>query len=55
MSIPMIGYSHEEFARNAKIIQVDIDKNFELLNWKPKTSLDKGLLLTLCEVTDDSR
>ena len=27
MSIPMIGYSHEEFARNAKIIQVDIDKN----------------------------
>ena len=36
-------------------LQVDIDKNFELLNWKPKTSLDKGLLLTLCEVNDDSR
>jgi len=38
MSIPMIGYSHEEFARDAKIIQVDIDKN-ELFKIKNKKIL----------------
>jgi len=38
MSIPMIGYSHKEFARKAKIIHVDIDKT-ELLKLKKKTSL----------------
>jgi len=38
MSIPMIGYSHKEFARKAKIIHVDIDKT-ELLKLKNKTSL----------------
>ena len=27
MAIPMIGYVHEEFARGAKIICIDIDKN----------------------------
>jgi acetolactate synthase-1/2/3 large subunit len=27
LAIPMIGYEHSEFARNAKIIQVDIDKS----------------------------
>jgi nucleoside-diphosphate-sugar epimerase len=36
-------------------LQVDINKNFELLNWKPKASLDKGLILMLCEVTDDNK
>ena len=35
MSIPMIGYSHKEFARKAKIIHVDIDKT-ELLKLKKK-------------------
>ena len=38
MSIPMIGYSHEELARKAKIIHVDIDKT-ELLKLKNKTNL----------------
>ena len=38
MSIPMIGYVHNEFARNAKIIQVDIDKT-EINKLKKKTNL----------------
>ena len=38
MSIPMIGYVHNEFARKAKIIQVDIDKN-EINKLKKKTNL----------------
>jgi acetolactate synthase-1/2/3 large subunit len=38
MAIPMIGYSHEELARKAKIIHVDIDKT-ELLKLKNKTNL----------------
>ena len=38
LSIPMIGYVHKEFARKAKIIQVDIDKS-ELLKLKKKTYL----------------
>jgi len=33
MAIPMIGYEHDELARNAKIIQVDIDED-ELLKTK---------------------
>jgi acetolactate synthase-1/2/3 large subunit len=50
MSIPMIGYSHKEFARKAKIIHVDID-NTELLKLKNKTSLslrmDAGTFLNI--------
>lgn len=38
LSIPMIGYVHQEFARKAKIVQVDIDKS-ELLKLKKKTYL----------------
>jgi acetolactate synthase I/II/III large subunit len=38
MSIPMIGYVHNEFARKAKIIQVDIDKN-EIKKLKKKINL----------------
>jgi len=38
MSIPMIGYVHNEFARNAKIIQVDIKKT-EINKLKKKTNL----------------
>lgn len=36
-------------------LQVDINKNFDLLNWKPKTNLNKGLLLMLSEGIDDRR
>jgi acetolactate synthase I/II/III large subunit len=42
MSIPMIGYEQSEFARNAKIIQVDIDK-LELE--KTKSIVDIGIQL----------
>jgi len=38
MSIPMIGYVHNEFARKAKIIQVDIDKT-EINKLKKKINL----------------
>tara|TARA_B100000965_G_scaffold403450_1_gene431570 strand:- start:1663 stop:3492 length:1830 start_codon:yes stop_codon:yes gene_type:complete len=38
MSIPMIGYVHKEFARKAKIIQVDIDKT-EIKKLKKKINL----------------
>ena len=38
MSIPMIGYVQDEFARKAKIIQVDIDKT-EIKKLKKKTNL----------------
>ena len=38
LSIPMIGYIHQEFARKAKIVQVDIDKS-ELQKLKKKTYL----------------
>ena len=39
MSIPMVGYVMDEFARNAKIIQVDIDKN-EIKRFKKKSKLN---------------
>ncbi len=42
MSIPMIGYEQSEFARNAKIVQVDIDK-LELE--KTKSIVDIGIQL----------
>ena len=42
LSIPMIGYVQDEFARNAKIIQVDIDKN-ELVKIKKINSLKLNL------------
>jgi len=38
MAIPMIGYEHDELARNAKIIQVDIDED-ELLKTKKIAAL----------------
>ena len=48
MAIPMIGYEHNELARNAKIIQVDIDED-ELLKTKNIADLsiisDAGIFL----------
>ncbi len=38
MAIPAIGYEHDEFARKAKIIQIDIDKD-ELLKTKNLAAL----------------
>tara|TARA_B100000795_G_C22766472_1_gene425924 strand:- start:269 stop:1621 length:1353 start_codon:yes stop_codon:yes gene_type:complete len=42
LSIPMIGYVQDEFARNAKIIQVDIDKT-ELSKIKKSNNLKLNL------------
>lgn len=38
MAIPMIGYEHDELARKAKIVQVDIDQ-LELNKLKDRTSI----------------
>ena len=43
MAIPMIGYEHDELARDAKIIQVDIDED-ELLKTKNIAELPFNLL-----------
>ncbi len=40
-------------ARLSGSLQVDINKNFKLLNWKPKTTLDVGLRLALSEDVED--
>jgi len=58
MAIPMIGYVHEELAREAKIIQIDID-NMELLKTENLVDLsilsDAGLFIEkLIELNNQS-